>query len=508
MAGLGEACTHVGAMLFYLETSTKVNGGRTCTQQKCQWVIPSYQREIPYLPVKDLDFTSAKGKHKALEKPDDTGASLQEAKSNIIVPKPGTSDLQKFFSRLSDCGTKPAILSIIKPYSDSYIPKVTIPSFPKPLQELYNKKFLELSYTELLSACEKTEIALTAQNVTAVEMETRSQSKSNLWFTYRAGRITASRMKSVFRSDTAKPSQSLVKVICYPEAYKFSSKSTGWGCKHEKKARDFYKQQMVKYHNKFVVNDCGLFLNPKWPHLGASPDGKISCQCCSEGVVEIKCPYCHRHDNLEKSLCDKQFCLKKYDNGDVFLDREHAYYYQVQTQIFLCNVDYCDFVVCTFPEGQCEPNIHVERVHPDDKLWSDCVVKSLDFFKTCVLPEIMGKWYTRSHSVKASNSAPPELQASSSNLSDSNFPNDGNTPSSSNLSDDGNTCGVNTSTTVKTYCYCNEPEDESRDMIGCDNPSCSIEWFHIDCLKIKSIPSGKWYCPDCRLLPKFKRGKQ
>ncbi len=68
MAGLGEACTHVGAILFYLKTSTKVNGGHTCTQQKCQWVIPSYQREIPYLPVKDLDFTSAKGKHKALEK--------------------------------------------------------------------------------------------------------------------------------------------------------------------------------------------------------------------------------------------------------------------------------------------------------------------------------------------------------------------------------------------------------------------------------------------------------
>ena len=123
MAGLGEACTHVGAILFYLETSTKVNGGHTCTQQKCQWVIPSYQREIPYLPVKDLD--------------------------NGVVAKPKTSDMQKNFSQLGDCGTKPAILSIVKPYSDSYVPKVTIPSFPKPLQELYNKKYLAFSYMEL-----------------------------------------------------------------------------------------------------------------------------------------------------------------------------------------------------------------------------------------------------------------------------------------------------------------------------------------------------------------------
>ncbi len=76
----------MGAILFYLETFTKVNGGHTCTQQKCQWVIPSYQREIPYLPVKDLDFTSAKGKHKALEKAleksANAGASLH---SNGVV---------------------------------------------------------------------------------------------------------------------------------------------------------------------------------------------------------------------------------------------------------------------------------------------------------------------------------------------------------------------------------------------------------------------------------------
>ncbi len=79
---------------------------------------------------------------------------------------------------------------------------------------------------ELLSAYDKIEISLTAQNVIAVEIETRSQSKSNLWFTYRAGRITASRMKSVCCSNTAKPPQSLIKIISYPEAYKFSSKST------------------------------------------------------------------------------------------------------------------------------------------------------------------------------------------------------------------------------------------------------------------------------------------
>ena len=33
-------------------------------------------------------------------------------------------------------------------------------------------------------------------------------------------------------------------------------------------------------------------------------------------------------------------------------------------------------------------------------------------------------------------------------------------------------------------------------MICCDNTKCPIVWFHKDCLKIVTIPTGKWYCPD------------
>ena len=69
-----------------------------------------------------------------------------------------------------------------------------------------------------------------------VEKAIRSQSQSKLWFKYRAGRITASRMKAVCRIDAGNPAQSLIKSICYPEAFSFSTKATKWGCKHEKVA--------------------------------------------------------------------------------------------------------------------------------------------------------------------------------------------------------------------------------------------------------------------------------
>ena len=53
------------------------------------------------------------------------------------------------------------------------------------------------------------------------------------------------------------------------------------------------------------------------------------------------------------------------------------------------------------------------------------------------------------------------------------------------------------------YCYCKKPDDGLQ-MIACDNQACAIEWFHMSCLKIKSVPKGKWYCPTCRTLPEFK----
>ena len=96
----------------------------------------------------------------------------------------------------------------------------------------------------------------------------------------RAGRIIASRMKACCKTNSAMPAQSLVKSICYPMAYKFISTATQWGCKHEKTARDQYKAIMQENHNDISVHDSGLVINPKWPHLGASPDGIVDCACC------------------------------------------------------------------------------------------------------------------------------------------------------------------------------------------------------------------------------------
>jgi len=36
------------------------------------------------------------------------------------------------------------------------------------------------------------------------------------------------------------------------------------------------------------VEECGFFINTECPFMGASPDGIVTCECCDEGICEIK----------------------------------------------------------------------------------------------------------------------------------------------------------------------------------------------------------------------------
>ena len=67
-------------------------------------------------------------------------------------------------------------------------------------------------------------------------------------------------------------------------------------------------------------------------------------------------------------------------------------------------------------------------------------------------------------------------------------------------------CDVESEVNDEVYCYCKGP-DKAK-MIGCDNDKCVIQWFHLDCLKITSIPKGKWFCPDWRKTAKGKGRKK
>ncbi len=58
----------MAAVLFYLEALFRIQGKETCTQQSCKWILPSFcAANVDYLPIADIDFTSAASKKRKLD---------------------------------------------------------------------------------------------------------------------------------------------------------------------------------------------------------------------------------------------------------------------------------------------------------------------------------------------------------------------------------------------------------------------------------------------------------
>ena len=237
---------------------------------------------------------------------------------------------------------------------------------------------------------------------------------------------------------------------------------------------------MKDEHTNLKLEDAGFYINPNVPFIGASPDGLVTCDCCGPCIVEIKCPFCKKDQSLEKASDDKHFYLQKDSDGKLKLDSNHIYYYQVQTQLGVCQLESSYFVVWT------EKDLHIENIMFDNEMWKDICEKSKHIFTTAILPELVGKFYSRLPFSQPLSTHPNNIEKP---------------VSKANVD-----CA--SSKPEELWCFC--AQVESGKMVLCDNDDCDIKWFHYLCLGISCAPRGKWYYPDCRKLSKFKskRGKK
>ena len=60
------------------------------------------------------------------------------------------------------------------------------------------------------------------------------------------------------------------------------------GVKWEK-AQELYLKFQKHGHINLCIAESGLVINPRWPFIGTSPDGIVSCGCCEIRILEIKC---------------------------------------------------------------------------------------------------------------------------------------------------------------------------------------------------------------------------
>ncbi|XP_026124613.1 uncharacterized protein LOC113106807 [Carassius auratus] len=188
-------------------------------------------------------------------------------------------------------------------------------------------------------------IKVTHSSACQIDEATRLQSKCTAWGQIRKSRITASRFRKVCHVVGDSASQSLATRII-----KGTRQTSAM-----KRGLELEPDILKKYSETASVSvlPCGFIINPEVPHLGASPDGQVHdpSEKFQFGLVEVKSTSA---DNIA------QVPFVKIQRGIAKLKETHKYYWQVQGQVAVTGLHWCDFVTDT--KSDCT----IQRIWRDD----------------------------------------------------------------------------------------------------------------------------------------------
>lgn len=221
MAGIGESCTHVAAMLFKLEVIVRCRETVTVTGRPAYWMIPGNLSKVEPEPGYKIDFTSSKAKRKTLNKLLEGGTVAApgiRTKRTKTTSTVSNEQLDSFFRAIHKASPQAAVLSCLPEYCEAFIDQVQPFTVPRTLHSLRDATMEGKDISVLRKHCKSLvrRTALSNKQAEYIESTTRKQNKSLTWHHYRAGRVTASNMHSVYVANLDKPSQSVINAVCYP----------------------------------------------------------------------------------------------------------------------------------------------------------------------------------------------------------------------------------------------------------------------------------------------------
>ena len=224
-------------------------------------------------------------------------------------------------------------------------------------------------------------VCLSSEACIQLEASTQTQSCSEHWLNERKLRITASIMKEVCHQKTTTSCEAFIRKKLTPRH--IDTAAIRYGKDHESTAVKSYVDYQNKHGKAVKVNSCGLSVHPSTPWLAGSPDGIVfdpTEKCHNRGCLEVKCPQTCEKVPLTVACKDfSGFCLVL-NNCEMFLPKSHVYYYQVQTQMYVTQLQWCDFVVWS-PV----PDIFVERISYDPEFMK----KAQEFYFQRFLPSVV-----------------------------------------------------------------------------------------------------------------------
>ena len=377
----------------------------------------------------------------------------------------------------------------------------TSTAVPPPVKDLYGldkDKPAELS------------LFFSESEVLRIEEATRQQNDNPTWLDQRKGRITASKAHSVLTKyrkiqkglDTGNMNN-IIDNILGENTLNPNLTPLKYGREMEPVAREQYTKVMTtKGHLNLSVRECGLFVHPDCIYMAASPDAVVTCDCCGQGLLEIKCP-------LQIAYTTPQACppayLDRNSDNSLSLRESHQYHTQVLMQLAVTKYTWCDLFVFT------RTGYHLQRIHKGSfpELIEEIHNASRLIFTMFVRPRL-SQISDSGHVTATTIQHSPQIEAASS-LSDVSIVNE-QTPTT-HIREPSETqvrkrrrvgkvkrragpvyiCGI---------CFGECQEEHSNDpdsdfSIVCHKCSC---WFHWGCAGFNGEQVDEWFCNTCATI--------
>lgn len=359
VAGLGGYCNHVVGLLYYLAHCKQLGFSSlpddlTCTSMKERWSIPRERKignqEVQSVLVKKPRPGANYDRYikNTLYSPARQYRVLDESHYNSVEPKPLIATIAprvnaplQLVSTKFGHAVKGSVISYQQKLSEEYLINnyscTSFPELPLPSAEMRfeNDVSMCLQQDKLTSLGV---LSLSRQTAIEVEEKTRAQSQSGLWTMLRNKRITASKFGQVAKRKSN--FDNLVRQI-NPSRHVVTAPMQR-GLDLEPQAAFIYASKAKQ--NQVNLFPSGLVINPKCPWLGCTPDRKVFDLGVEEqglspfGLLEIKV--------VKEGATDFEnvaYLTKDNDSNVLKLKRNHDYHYQVQCQLALTGLEWCDF---------------------------------------------------------------------------------------------------------------------------------------------------------------------
>lgn len=256
------------------------------------------------------------------------------------------------------------------------------------LSNLYKNEYKKKSLEELIELGKSTPMGITHDETTAIFKLTLPRLKSKCSVGLRRGRISGSNLKNCCISNVEDPSVTTIRRVIIPLQNLDHVPSIKYQIRNRKKAIQHYNKLAVSKHEDFVYNECGLTINSDLPSFVGSSDGHVSCSSHGNGCLEVKCLNIEEPEALDEFLTRKPKNMMNKCGDQYSLDRNHEFYYQVQFEINLLGLNYCDCMIWSPRKA------FVVRVYADVEFWNVALKKAITFHEQAVMPELLGKYYT------------------------------------------------------------------------------------------------------------------